>query len=50
MPFKITDDSRFVPVIDPNAYRGPVHAARRDDEGGETFSLIWSRGRRSNSD
>jgi len=26
MPFKTTDDSGFLPIIDPNDYRGPVHA------------------------
>ena len=28
----------------------PIYANLFDDEGGETFSLIWSRGRRSNGD
>jgi len=28
----------------------PIYANLFDNEGGETFSLIWSRGRRSNGD
>ena len=32
------------------SFTTPIYANLFDDEGGETFSLIWSRGRRSNGD
>ena len=35
--------------LDPS-FTAPIYANLFDDEGGETFSLIWSRGRRSNGD
>ena len=33
-----------------SSFTTPIYANLFDDEGGETFSLIWSRGRRSNGD
>ena len=34
---------------DPN-FKEPIYANLFNDKGGETFSLIWSRGRRQNGD
>jgi uncharacterized protein (DUF736 family) len=34
--------------LDDPSFTTPIYANLFDDEGGETFSLIWSRGRRSN--
>src|SRR5262249_1724210 len=42
-------DYRSVKLDDPS-FTTPIYANLFDDEGGETFSLIWSRGRRSNGD
>jgi len=52
MPFRITDDSRFLAIIDANAYRAPIHADwtweaiqehfRR--ELGEQHLLVWGTG------
>src|SRR5229473_1689782 len=36
--------------LDDPSFTTPIYANLFDDEGGETFSLIWSRGRRSNGD
>ena len=36
--------------LDDPSFNSPIYANLFDDEGGETFSLIWSRGRRSNGD
>jgi uncharacterized protein (DUF736 family) len=36
--------------LDDPSFNTPIYANLFDDEGGETFSLIWSRGRRSNGD
>ncbi len=36
--------------LDDPSFTTPIYANQFDDEGGETFSLIWSRGRRSNGD
>ncbi len=36
--------------LDDPSFTMPIYANLFDDEGGETFSLIWSRGRRSNGD
>jgi len=36
--------------LDDPSFNTPIYANLFDDEGGETFSLIWSRGRRSNDD
>jgi uncharacterized protein (DUF736 family) len=36
--------------LDDPSFTTPIYANLSDDEGGETFSLIWSRGRRSNGD
>src|SRR5579871_1191008 len=36
--------------LDDPSFMAPIYANLFDDEGGETFSLIWSRGRRSNGD
>ena len=36
--------------LDDPSFTTPIYANLFDDEGGETFSLIWSRGRRPNGD
>jgi len=36
--------------LDDPCFNTPIYANLFNDEGGETFSLIWSRGRRSNGD
>src|SRR6266478_4133629 len=36
--------------LDDPSFNTPIYANLFDDEGGETFSLIWSRGRRPNGD
>jgi uncharacterized protein (DUF736 family) len=36
--------------LDDPSFNTPIYANLFDDEGGETFSLIWSRGRKQNSD
>jgi len=36
--------------LDDPSFTTPIYANLFDDEGGETFSLIWSRGRRSTGD
>ena len=36
--------------LDDPSFNTPIYANLLDDEGGETFSLIWSRGRKANSD
>jgi uncharacterized protein (DUF736 family) len=36
--------------LDDPSFTTPIYASLFDDEGRETFSLIWSRGRRSNGD
>jgi uncharacterized protein (DUF736 family) len=36
--------------LDDPSFNMPIYANLFDDEGGETFSLIWSRGRRSKGD
>jgi len=36
--------------LDDPSFNTPIYANLFDDEGGETFSLIWSRGRRANGD
>ncbi len=45
----VTGAPRYVKLDDPS-FTTPIYANLFDDEGGETFSLIWSRGRRSNGD
>jgi uncharacterized protein (DUF736 family) len=36
--------------LDDPSFNMPIYANLFDDEGGETFSLIWSRGRKQNGD
>ena len=36
--------------LDDPSFTTPIYANLFDDEGSETFGLIWSRGRRSNGD
>ena len=36
--------------LDDPSFNAPIYANLFNDEDGETFSLIWSRGRRSNGD
>ena len=36
--------------LDDPSFTTPIYANLFDDEGGESFSLIWSRGRKSNGD
>jgi uncharacterized protein (DUF736 family) len=36
--------------LDDPSFNTPIYANLFDDEGGETFSLIWSRGRKPNGD
>jgi len=36
--------------LDDPSFTAPIYANLFDDEGGETFSLIWSRSRKSNGD
>jgi uncharacterized protein (DUF736 family) len=36
--------------LDDPSFKEPIYANLFNDEGGETFSLIWSRGRRQNGD
>ena len=36
--------------LDDPSFNTPIYANLFDDEGGETFSLIWSRGRKQNGD
>ena len=36
--------------LDDPSFTTPIYANLFDDGGGETFSLIWSRGRKSNGD
>ena len=44
-------DREYLSVkLDDPSFTTPIYANLFDDEGGETFSLIWSRGRRSNGD
>jgi uncharacterized protein (DUF736 family) len=40
----------FSVKLDDPSFTTPIYANLFDDESGETFSLIWSRGRRSNGD
>jgi len=42
-------DYLSVKLDDPN-FNTPIYANLFDDEGGETFSLMWSRGRKANDD
>jgi hypothetical protein len=52
MPFKVTDDSGFLAIIDPDTYRGFVHAdwtwetiqEHFTQEMGERHLLIWGTG------
>jgi len=36
--------------LDDPSFTAPIYASLFEDEGGETYSLIWSRGRRQNGD
>ena len=36
--------------LDDPSFTAPIYANLFDDEGGETFTLIWSRGRKQNGD
>ena len=36
--------------LDDPSFNTPIYANLFDDEGGETFGLIWSRGRKANHD
>jgi uncharacterized protein (DUF736 family) len=36
--------------LDDPSFNAPIYANLFDDEGGETFTLIWSRGRKANGD
>jgi uncharacterized protein (DUF736 family) len=45
----LSDGKRLGKLDDPS-FTTPIYANLFDDESGETFSLIWSRGRRSNGD
>ena len=36
--------------LDDPSFNAPIYANLFDDEDGETFSLIWSRGRKPNGD
>lgn len=36
--------------LDDPSFTVPIYASLFDDEDGETFTLIWSRGRKSNGD
>ena len=36
--------------LDDPSFNAPIYANLFDDEGGETFSLIWSRGRKQNGE
>ena len=36
--------------LDDPSFNAPIYANLFDDEGGEGYSLIWSRGRKSNGD
>ena len=50
-PKRSTEGRDYLSVkLDDPSFTTPIYANLFDDEGGETFSLIWSRGRRSNGD
>jgi uncharacterized protein (DUF736 family) len=36
--------------LDDPSFTAPIYASLFEDEGGEAYSLIWSRGRRQNGD
>jgi uncharacterized protein (DUF736 family) len=36
--------------LDDPSFKEPIYASLFNDEGGETFGLIWSRGRKQNGD
>lgn len=36
--------------LDDPSFTAPIYANLFDDEGGETYTLIWSRGRKQNGD
>ena len=46
-----TEGRDYISVkLDDPSFNAPIYANLFDDEGGEGYSLIWSRGRKSNND
>ena len=50
-PKRSTEGRDYLSVkLDDPSFNAPIYANLFDDEDGETFNLIWSRGRRANGE